>query len=655
MTSFELVCREPDSASAASSDHEIESRLREVADSVLDGDQVEIRISDVFGGGDPCQIADCPRVAVQSMCSTHTLRWNQADRPALAGWQPGPPLTPEKISLTALPARLRLEIAYGLARSRSAEDLLPMQLSALRRVIATLATSGMTSLSEHPETLCLRDRSLSVKSHQSRYLRSSLVVFTIDELDRLRGICTPEHEYRLDVWRFRRIGSADISWSLDFRPIDQPWLRETVKKFVRWRNETGHSASGMHRDSLVLSELGKALTDCAGQQAQPEQLDRAVISRLLTRYLEAGYAPNGRRQRLSTVKRFFIIARQHDWIPDVPARTSVYSEDFPPPPVLAPRGLSPFVMAQIEDQANLDRIKDQRWRLLFPLLIETGLRLNDALHLPCDCLTYDQQQAPYLRYHNRKMKREALVPISQELADAIIAHARSIREQYSPEAILFPTSLQNPRGTRTVKASSAYQVLRNWVRECGIVDEMGAPARVTPHQFRHTLGTALINKDVPQEVVRRILDHSSAEMTAHYARLHDSTVRRHWERARKVDINGNPVAITTDSPLADAEWSKQHLARATQALPNGYCGLPLQQSCPHANACLTCPVFITTPEFLPQHREQLELTRGIIERAQQRGQLRLVEMNQRTADNLVNIITGLESPAATNGSEPNAS
>jgi hypothetical protein len=62
---------------------------------------------------------------------------------------------------------------------------------------------------------------------------------------------------------------------------------------------------------------------------------------------------------------------------------------------------------------------------------------------------------------------------------------------------------------------------------------------------------------------------------------------------------------------------------------------------------LTCPVFITTAEFLPQHREQLELTRGIIERAQQRGQLRVVEMNQRTADNLTKIIGSLENNAAT--------
>ncbi len=71
-------------------------------------------------------------------------------------------------------------------------------------------------------------------------------------------------------------------------------------------------------------------------------------------------------------------------------------------------------------------------------------------------------------------------------------------------------------------------------------------------------------------------------------------------------------------------------------------------------ACLTCPVFITTPEFLPQHREQLELTRGIIERAQQRGQLRLIEMNQRTADNLTKIIGSLDDAATAEPGENDA-
>jgi hypothetical protein len=119
-------------------------------------------------------------------------------------------------------------------------------------------------------------------------------------------------------------------------------------------------------------------------------------------------------------------------------------------------------------------------------------------------------------------------------------------------------------------------------------------------------------------------------------------VRSHWERARKVTITGEPAVIPPDSPLGDAAWMKHHLGRASMALPNGYCGLPLQQTCPHANACLTYPVFITTPEFLDTHREQLEHTKLVLAGAKQRNQLRLVEMNQKVADNSANIIAGLE-------------
>jgi hypothetical protein len=48
------------------------------------------------------------------------------------------------------------------------------------------------------------------------------------------------------------------------------------------------------------------------------------------------------------------------------------------------------------------------------------------------------------------------------------------------------------------------------------------------------------NRDVPQHVVQKILDHDSAQMTAHYARLSDKTVREHWEKARKVVPKASP-------------------------------------------------------------------------------------------------------------------
>jgi integrase-like protein len=272
-----------------------------------------------------------------------------------------------------------------------------------------------------------------------------------------------------------------------------------------------------------------------------------------------------------------------------------------------------------------------------------GLRVSDALKLPFDCVVRDADAAPYLRYFNHKMKREALVPIDEEVERAIGEQQRRVLKRWPHGApILFPQPTANPEGRKPLSTSTYRIALRRWLDDCDVRDQHGQPVRLTPHQWRHTFGTRLINRDVPQEVVRVLLDHDSHMMTAHYARLNEKTVRKHWEQARKVNIKGETVTLDPDGQLAEAAWAKQRLGRVTQVLPNGYCGLPLQKTCPHANACLTCPMFATTAEFLPQHRAQRQQLLRIISAAEARGQARLAEMNQQVLGNLDKVITALE-------------
>ena len=131
-------------------------------------------------------------------------------------------------------------------------------------------------------------------------------------------------------------------------------------------------------------------------------------------------------------------------------------------------------------------------------------------------------------------------------------------------------------------------------------------------------------------------------MTSYYAKITDQTVRRHWQEATKVNINGERVSIDPEGPLAQAQWAKTRYAMSTQTLPNGYCGLPLQRTCPHANACLTCPVFLTGPEFLPELREQRRRTLTLIDVSQRAGQARMIEMNQQVLTNLNQMISEVE-------------
>jgi hypothetical protein len=134
----------------------------------------------------------------------------------------------------------------------------------------------------------------------------------------------------------------------------------------------------------------------------------------------------------------------------------------------------------------------------------------------------------------------------------------------------------------------------------------------------------------------------SPQMTAVYARLHNTTLRRHWENAVKVNADGQAAAIPADHPLVDAAWTRLSMVRAKVTLPNGYCGAPVQTDCEYANPCLDCRFFITTADFLDQHRRQRDETARLIDDAQRTGLARIAERNRRTLGKLDTIIRALE-------------
>ena len=72
-------------------------------------------------------------------------------------------------------------------------------------------------------------------------------------------------------------------------------------------------------------------------------------------------------------------------------------------------------MTQVEAPANLDRWDNPAYQLITLILIRCGLRITDAVRIGDDCIAFDADGSPYLHYYNHKMKRQALVPIDEEL------------------------------------------------------------------------------------------------------------------------------------------------------------------------------------------------------------------------------------------------
>jgi integrase len=594
-----------------------------------------------------CRIASCElwATARTPLCASHAGRWRQAGRPDVDAFAAAHDDTPdqcETIDLLLLSPLLRLEIQYAL-QQRSDEQQARLIPKLVRHAVNVLAHSGMHSLLEWPEPVW-RDRVLSAPG--SRKASGPFLAYARRQVENLHYGAGWQIEYLRDEWRLRNLGIEGTLTTLRFGAIPQPWLKDLAKRWSRWRLTSGISVGSVGMGILAVTRFAAFLTHPELGVDRLDQVNRNVLERYLAELHMLGGGEHHRRV-IGQLGIFLTDIRRHRWDASLPADAVFFTEDVPRHAKRLPRALAEHVMAQLEDPANLDRWQDPTYQLITVILMRCGLRLKDATRLAFDCLLHDADGAPYLRYLNHKMKREALVPIDEELEGHIRDRQRRLTERW-PEGVpvLFPRKLKNLHGQHPMNGGTYRQVLGPWLERCDIRDAHGQPVHLTPHQWRHTLGTRLINRDVPQEVVRKILDHDSHEMTAHYARLHDTTVRRHWEKARKVDINGERVTLDPDGPLAEAAWAKQRVGRATQALPNGYCSLPVVKTCPHANACLTCPMFITTPEFLPQHHQQRQQVLQIITAAEARGQQRLVEINQQVLDNLDRIITSLDQDAA---------
>jgi integrase len=515
-----------------------------------------------------------------------------------------------------------------------------------------LRSLGVSSLLEHDqewwdeqlERHCGEGHARSAEKGFIRYARVSVA--------RLRDHAYGVDPYGADVWLVEALGIPEFTYqelrTISFAGIEPQWFREMVKRWARWRLRAGtfsprtvaHKSAALKVFSNFLGERGEPL-------AGPERLTRELLEDYRAYVRAVGWRPTWAHCLLGSVRGLLDDVRANGWEPRLAATATYYRGEIPAKGSALPRAVEEYVMGQIERPENIARLPDLTTQTIVTLLIKTALRGIDATRLPFDPVGFDSAGAPVLLYYNHKLGRDAAIPIDDTLLAAIRAQQESLTAQW-PEGSrwLFPAPHRDRGATVPLSTRTLRLRIQRWLAEGEVRDALGHRVHVSVHQFRHTLATRMVNNEVPLMVIKGLLDHSSMSMTEIYARLNDETLKREWERYnQRVNIKGEVITIDPAGPISEAAWMKERLARAKQTLPNGYCGLPLVQSCPHPNACLTCGHFLTTEQFLPVHRAQLAETERLIADAQAKGSERKREMNENIRLNLVRMIEGLESLA----------
>jgi integrase len=588
----------------------------------------------------------CPRWTDgpdMALCLSHFERWRTRGRPDLQVWFTDLAHGRDpRVRLTRLERHLRLEVQFGLQCRHDEGTKRTTVRTVVQAVtlIARAADGGLTSLLDWDDEQWNRfigggrANRASVASTSLQFIRDTRLRLQI----LLAGDDPWADLYPRDVWDLRVLGIAheDVR-HFRFDRIPQPWLRALVKRWIRWRLTQDLNPATLAININSLDHVARHL----GPGAQLDELDRDRIEAWLAT-LALDYPDTATRTaRITSLGTFLRDVHRHGWEPDLSSTAWCY-DDSPPRKTSRPRWIPEPVMRQLESPASLARFPSEDGRLILWILINCGLRLKDARKLPHDCVVRDAAGAPYLAWINHKMRgRIAFFPISEALAAGIGEQQQRATARFEHGTPwLFPRHQANLDGAKSATDGWWRGQLNRWLADIELVDN-DKPIRVTAHQFRHTLGTRLINADVPPHVVQQLLDHMSPAMTDIYARLLDKTVREHWERATKVNADGAVIDLPAEHPLADAQWLRLSMVRAKVTLPNGYCGAPIQTDCEYANPCLDCRFFITTPDFLDLHQHQLEETQRLIADAEQAGMRRIVEKNTKTLIKLETLVATL--------------
>ena len=447
-----------------------------------------------------------------------------------------------------------------------------------------------------------------------------------------------------DVWDTRALPIDQVPrriCTLDWRAIDPTWLRELCKRWARHRLRHGLSTGTVNTVRLAVVRLVEFCDQAGWPLDAPACLTRELFDAFLdhVRSQDRGWAY--KRQITAGVKQLFEETHDLGWIRLRNPRVYLPGE-LPDRGDYLPRALPAEIVKRLNEPEALELLGiDERAAAL--VLMDCGLRATDTTRLRVDGVLVGSDGAPYLRYWNHKRRREAIVPISDRAAEAIAAQQAWVREHFPGCEWLFPRPYANGRGKQPMGYGFIFNTLGRWSRALDLRDAHGKRFQLRAHDFRHSYATGLVNNDVDLYSVQSLLDHDSPEMTWRYARLSKETLRRKWEQGQqRINIRGEVVPLDINGELSDAAWAKEQISRAKQSLANGWCGLPLQQTCPHPNACLTCPAFLTDQTFLAQHREQLARTERLIELGKANGNQRLVEINEATRVNLIAIIERAE-------------
>lgn len=235
-------------------------------------------------------------------------------------------------------------------------------------------------------------------------------------------------------------------------------------------------------------------------------------------FLHGNFKPKTVKRKIASIKAFLNYCEDEDLLEENPFRRMKikYNEPFVLPKTIPVKDLTKLLNAAYHSSNSIkSTIYKEHMGLrdvaILELLFATGMRVSEL----CSLSVGDIDAGEWVVKIMGKGAKERIIQLTnQSVIDAVVRYMDNCIQRTGTATPLFT----NRNGDR-ISEQSVRRIINKYSNIAGIT------AHFTPHMFRHTFATLLLEEDVDIRYIQRLLGHSTITTTQIYTHVSSAKQR----------------------------------------------------------------------------------------------------------------------------------
>lgn len=226
-------------------------------------------------------------------------------------------------------------------------------------------------------------------------------------------------------------------------------------------------------------------------------------------------------RKIASIRTFYKYLHREHKIESNPAENLI----SPKRPRTLPKFLTTDEVEEILSNINIDTPAGYRNRAILELLWASGMRVSELSGLNFGNLNLENNEITVFG----KGAKERIILITDRAKEYLTGYINSARNLVAKGYTLPPVNDDTPVFINKTGYRLQTKMIRNVIND--IVEKIELPKKVTPHMFRHSFATHLIENGADLRVVQELLGHASISNTQIYTHISMQHMKEVYEEA----------------------------------------------------------------------------------------------------------------------------